>query len=282
MNAGLHHVKSTEAAVQPLRKAQTRKETRQMRSISEIILHCSANGPTSTIGAKEIRDYHVNVRKWKDIGYHYVIKRNGILETGRPIEQVGAHATDHNQHSIGICLVGGVARDGKTPEDNFTKEQFDRLAMLLRDLRVKFPTASIHGHNEFANKACPVFSVPKFLSEYGITKNGWDSARWPHFQPKEFGELWGAGDMPEPWVKTLDSLEKLRAAYGKPLVIKRGHVSSPLSGFESQHNGIACDIKVAEKDYDRFAKLALDNGFTYARTMPGESAVHVCVLDWEG
>lgn len=253
-----------------------------MRSINEIILHCSANGPTSTIGAKEIRDYHVNVRKWKDIGYHYVIKRDGTLEAGRPLEQAGAHATNHNQHSIGICLVGGVKKDGVTPEDNFTEAQFARLASLLRELRTKFPMASIHGHNEFANKACPVFSVPNFLSKYCISKKGWDSARWPHFQPKEFGELWGTGDMPELWVKTLDSLEKLRAAYGKPLVIKRGHVSSPLTGFEAQHNRLACDIKVPEKDHDRFARLALDNGFEYAHTMPKDGAVHICVEDFEG
>ncbi len=249
-----------------------------MRNINEIILHCSANGPNSTIGAKEIRDYHVNVRKWKDIGYHYVIKRDGTLENGRPIEQVGAHCSYHNQNSIGICLVGGVARDGKTPEDNFTKAQFDTLAGLIASLRKKFPGATIHGHNEFANKACPVFSVKKFLSDYGFAKQQWDSERWPHFKPSEFGSLWGAGDMPEVWEKTLDALEATRKAWGRPLVIKRGYVpGSGLAGFEAQHHDLACDIKIAVQQQEEFAKTALLNGFAFARAVPDDGAVHVCV-----
>ena len=252
-----------------------------MRNIKEIILHCSANGPTSTIGAKEIREYHVKMRGWKDIGYHYVIKRDGTLEKGRPLEQVGAHATNHNQNSIGICLVGGVARDGVTPEDNFTDAQFETLEKLLLILRKSFPLATIHGHNEFANKACPVFDVQYFLRKHNIAKTPWDSNRWPHFQPKEFGKLWDGGPMPKIWEETLDSLEWLRAAWGKPIVIKRGHTNDKnLKGIETQHNNLACDIKIAEKDQDRFARLAVDNGFAVARTMPSDGTVHLCVEDY--
>ena len=252
-----------------------------MRTINEIILHCSANGPTSKIGAKEIREYHVKQRGWKDIGYHYVIKRDGTLENGRPVEQVGAHATNHNQNSIGICLVGGVARDGKTPEDNFTDAQFATLEGLLNRLRQTYPLASIHGHNEFANKACPVFDVNYFLRKHNIAKVPWDSARWPHFKPKEFGLTWGGGAMPAIWEDTLDKLEWLRAAWGKPIVIKRGHTNDKnLKGFEAQHNKLACDIKVEAKEQDRFARLALENGFAFARAMPSDGTVHVCVEDY--
>ena len=70
------------------------------------------------IGVKEIRKWHVDENKWSDIGYHDVIRRNGAIETGRPLEKPGAHAKGHNQNAIGICLVGGKADDGG-PEFNF-------------------------------------------------------------------------------------------------------------------------------------------------------------------
>jgi len=140
-----------------------------MRVINEIILHCSATWSKQDIGAKEIRQWHVKGNGWRDIGYHYVIRRNGQIEPGRDLSEVGAHCTNHNQRSIGICMVGG----GPNGEDKeFTKAQFDSLALLVKYLRERFPKATIYGHKEFANKACPVFDVQKFLDEYGIPKQG--------------------------------------------------------------------------------------------------------------
>ena len=148
---------------------------RNLKDINEFILHCSANGPNSQIGAYEIRKYHTlpvakGGRGWEDIGYHFVIKRDGTVEQGRKLEYQGAHCTGHNRFSIGICLVGGVDKNGR-PEDNFTLLQFEALAMMLRELRKRWPRASIHGHNEYAKKACPVFDVQKFLDAHGIEKN---------------------------------------------------------------------------------------------------------------
>lgn len=144
-----------------------------MRAINELILHCSATKASQDIGAKEIRNWHVNGNKWYDIGYHYVIKRDGTLEKGRDDTKIGAHCSGHNAHSIGICLVGGLNEQGKV-EDNFNKEQFDTLSTLIKDLRNKYETSSNHvfieGHNTYAAKACPVFDVTKFLKEYGIDK----------------------------------------------------------------------------------------------------------------
>ena len=143
--------------------------------IRRIILHCSANGPDSRIGAKEIRRYHTlpvaqGGRGWEDIGYHFVIRRNGTVDQGRKLEYQGAHCAGYNAGSIGICLVGGIDKSGR-PQDNFEPLQFEVLAELLRELRKRWPKASIHGHNEFANKACPVFDVQKFLDAHGIAKN---------------------------------------------------------------------------------------------------------------
>lgn len=138
-----------------------------MRVIDKIIYHCSATRASQDIGAAEIRRWHVDGNKWQDIGYHYVIRFNGEIEPGRPLEKAGAHCTGYNERSIGICLVGG----GPMGEDNcFTKAQFDSLALLTKFLRLRFPNATIHGHKEFANKACPVFNVQQFLNDYGIEK----------------------------------------------------------------------------------------------------------------
>lgn len=137
-----------------------------MRKIDKIILHCSATRPNMDVGVKEIRDWHVRGNKWSDIGYHFVIRRNGKTETGRSLDKVGAHVAGHNTGSIGICLVGGVSQaDYTKAENNFTKAQWAELKRMLRMLKARFPKATIHGHNEFAAKACPSFDVQKWLKE---------------------------------------------------------------------------------------------------------------------
>lgn len=139
-----------------------------MRDINKIIIHCAATRPSTNVGAKEIRQWHVKDNGWSDIGYHGVIRRDGTLESGRSLDTPGAHTSGHNKDSIGICLVGGVKEDGKTPEANFTPEQWATLRRVVLDLRKKHPSATIHGHNEFAAKACPSFDVQKWLASEGI------------------------------------------------------------------------------------------------------------------
>ena len=137
-----------------------------MRTINLLIVHCSATKPFMDIGAVEIRKWHTDPKPkgngWRDIGYHFVIRRDGTVEDGRPIDQVGAHVAGHNSDSIGICLVGGVD-DAGVPAANFTPEQWKALEALLRVLRAKFPKSTIHGHNEYAAKACPSFDVNEWI-----------------------------------------------------------------------------------------------------------------------
>lgn len=154
-----------------------------MRQINEIIIHCSANGPTSKMRAADIKRYHMQERGWDRIGYHYVIPRDGTLEVGLAEEVAGIHCSGHNARSIGVCLVGGI-QDGKggdanqdgmiedwenkkkgQPEANYVPAQWATLKKLIQRLKEKYPNASIHGHNEFANKACPCFSVKEWLKE---------------------------------------------------------------------------------------------------------------------
>ena len=135
---------------------------RERQSTDFLVVHCSATKPSMDIGKKEIDRWH-RERGFFCIGYHFVIRRDGSVEEGRPLMQPGAHVQGINDRSVGVCMVGGVAEDGKTPDPNFTPEQWDTLTVLLKGLKEKFPHAKIKGHNEFANKACPSFSVQDWL-----------------------------------------------------------------------------------------------------------------------
>lgn len=128
-----------------------------------IAIHCSATPASMDIGAPEIDRWHRD-KGFLKIGYHYVIRRSGTIETGRSLSEVGAHVEDFNSKSIGICMVGGVNKQLK-PEDNFTPAQFTSLATLLRKLTPQFPGAVIQGHRDFPRvaKACPSFDVRSWL-----------------------------------------------------------------------------------------------------------------------
>ena len=80
-----------------------------MRSIDQIICHCSATREGQHVTVQQIRQWHLQ-RKFADIGYHYVVYLDGTVHKGRPLEKAGAHCKGHNAHSIGICYVGGLDR----------------------------------------------------------------------------------------------------------------------------------------------------------------------------
>lgn len=128
------------------------------REIKEIIVHCAATPEGKDFTVEDIDRWH-RERGFNCIGYHYVIYLDGSIHNGRDLNKAGAHCTGHNSKSIGVCYIGGVAKDGKTPKDTRTKEQKESLLLLLRELKAKFPKAKIHGHREFANKACPSFDA---------------------------------------------------------------------------------------------------------------------------
>ena len=126
-----------------------------MRKISLIVIHCSAVTPDQESSAAQIDTWH-RQRGWKfGIGYHYVIRRNGEIELGRPEWMVGAHCQNHNQHSIGVCYEGGLDIRGQ-PADTRTPKQKATLRRLLEDLHRRYPHALIVGHHDLNPlKACP-------------------------------------------------------------------------------------------------------------------------------
>lgn len=129
-----------------------------MRRITEIIIHCSATPEGKDFTVEDIRRWHL-ARKFADIGYHYVIYRDGSVHKGRTENIAGAHCLGHNANSIGICYIGGVAKDGKTPKDTRTPQQKTALRQLVNQLKFYYPHATVHGHNEYSSKACPSFNV---------------------------------------------------------------------------------------------------------------------------
>lgn len=132
------------------------------KSTDFIVIHCSATRPSMDVGAKEIRKWHTSPpRNWADIGYHYVIRRNGTVEAGRAEKVVGAHVEGHNHNSLGVCWVGGVNEDTLGAEDNRTPEQKAALKTLIAYLKARYPNAKVQGHRDFPNvkKACPSFDA---------------------------------------------------------------------------------------------------------------------------
>lgn len=122
-----------------------------MREIKKIIVHCSAS---ETGDVKIIREWH-KARNFKDIGYHYVIRRDGEIEIGRMLSEIGAHCQGENQDSIGICMIGNK---------NFEKCQFETLNKLVDELRRWFGRIPVHGHRDFnKHKTCPNVEVKDII-----------------------------------------------------------------------------------------------------------------------
>ena len=142
--------------------------------IKYIVVHCSATKRTQDIGVVEINRWHRD-RGWSGIGYQFVIRRDGTVETGRPINKVGAHAYGYNRISWGICMVGGLDYQGD-PVDNFTPPQYDALRAVVTTLKAFAPDAEVLGHRDLSPdingdgviekwewlKSCPCFDVKKW------------------------------------------------------------------------------------------------------------------------
>lgn len=147
----------------------------QDRVIEYIVYHTSATADQD-IGAKEIREWH-KARGWRDIGYHFVIRRDGSIEKGRPLNQIGAHVRGYNSRSIGICMVGGK-KTIRGWEPNYTHEQWVTAGYLATRLLEIYPDAQLKGHRDFSPdrnrdgritrdewiKECPCFDVATVMN----------------------------------------------------------------------------------------------------------------------
>jgi len=142
-----------------------------MRLIDRIVIHCSATEAGKEVTVKDITEWHKE-RGFITIGYHFVIYANGKINAGRSIEWGGAHAQGYNDHSIGICYIGGL-KDGKSA-DTRTPQQKQSLRNLVDTLRIIYPgIKKVNGHRDLSvdmngdgiispsewMKDCPCFDV---------------------------------------------------------------------------------------------------------------------------
>lgn len=139
-----------------------------MRVIDELTIHCSFTPRDMDIGVAEIRDWHVNDNGWDDIGYHFVIRRDGTLEPGRPQHIAGAHVKGFNGTSIGVCMIGGKSETGHAIA-NYTFNQWRTIAQLITVYMARYPGILVRGHCDVpdANKDCPCFDVESFIESLG-------------------------------------------------------------------------------------------------------------------
>lgn len=137
-----------------------RVQFKPRESTDAIFVHCSATKPSMNWGVREVRQSHKE-RGFLDVGYHFIIKRDGTVEAGRDESVIGSHAKGYNHNSIGVCLIGGVD-DRMKPEANFTPTQMVALRSLLVELLAKYPGSVLRAHHDVAPKACPSFDLKRW------------------------------------------------------------------------------------------------------------------------
>jgi len=131
---------------------------KSVQLINKIIVHCTATPEGRDVSTQEIKRWHVQGNGWSDIGYHYIVELDGTVHEGRNVDRTGAHTLGHNKRSIGVVYVGGCDEE-MNPLDTRNDAQKEALDNLLSQLLEMYPGATLHGHNEFASKACPSFNV---------------------------------------------------------------------------------------------------------------------------
>lgn len=150
------------------------------RNIKYIAIHCSATYPTMRVDRERIKGWHLK-RGFSDIGYHFLVERDGTVVNGRDLdgdglvlEEIGAHVAGYNSKGIGICWIGGTMEDNhKKAEDNRTPEQMITLKNLTQELADIYPKAIIKGHRDFPGvaKSCPSFDVKEWCESVDINHN---------------------------------------------------------------------------------------------------------------
>lgn len=134
-----------------------------MRYFDTIIIHCTATMAGVDFSVRDVTEWH-KAQGWRDCGYHYIIRIDGTIQKGRPLDEEGAHCRGHNKDSVGVCYVGGLDKNGR-PADTRTPAQKRALARLIWKLTVQamnagFGIPQVFGHRDFNKfKDCPCFDA---------------------------------------------------------------------------------------------------------------------------
>ena len=129
-----------------------------MRTIKELIVHCTATPEGKYFDAADIDRWHKQ-RGWSGNGYHFVILLDGTIEYGRDLKKSGAHTRGRNSTSIGITYIGGMDANMQKAKDTRTEAQKESMLLLLKTLKKLHPEAVIYGHRDFSSKKCPSFDA---------------------------------------------------------------------------------------------------------------------------
>jgi len=134
-----------------------------MRKLDTLILHCTATRFDHDVTIDDIRVWHV-ARGWKREGYHFLIRLDGTIERGRPVDMIGAHAKGFNRTSLGLAYAGGIDKDGNAT-NTMSRDQTDAMFVLIDSLAVVFGQLKLIGHNDVTDrKTCPNFDVSEWWS----------------------------------------------------------------------------------------------------------------------
>lgn len=125
-----------------------------MRHVDKLIVHCSDSDHLSHDNYETIKKWHVDERGFNDVGYHFMIFKNGAIKKCRPLYKPGAHCKGQNKNSIGVCVTG---------KNEFSKDQFISLKLLYDNLKWYFGDIKAYGHRDFSDKTCPNFEVSNVL-----------------------------------------------------------------------------------------------------------------------
>ena len=144
---------------------------RKLSNVDTIVIHCSATKASQDVDIHDVRKWH-KAKGWSDVGYHFVVLQNGLIQYGRDITRQGAHVKGHNKTSIGICYIGGLDEAGK-PKDTLTDDQARAISDLIEELvcHDELQITRLLGHRDFPGvaKACPCFDIDdKFFPEVVI------------------------------------------------------------------------------------------------------------------
>ncbi len=176
--------------------------TAATRDITEVVVHWSATYLNQDIGADEIHEWHTQ-RGFSGIGYHYVIRKDGRIQRGRPIDRTGAHAKDngHNNFSIGLCLVGGYNCMTGTPNSekhvsgaSINADQIDSFDEFMDAFYTAFPGGQAWGHVDVDNKGKvdPGFDVQEYVVNWfgktNLSKSGKEKPITPAIARSQFTE----------------------------------------------------------------------------------------------
>ena len=147
-----------------------------MRPIHTLVWHCTASRETSSQSIADVRRFHMQVNKWRDVGYHLLVRRDGSVELGRPESQVGAHVAGHNMGTLGYAYEGGLDATGRA-KDTRTAAQKATMLRLTEQAIARHRLRRVTGHRDLSpdlngdgiispsewTKQCPCFDAS---SEY--------------------------------------------------------------------------------------------------------------------